>query len=79
MVEIDGIKKIGLITLETGASDVLVGMEFIAKFNKQLVVCPKNSSVELIDSPVSTPAPVPTNQPNPTPAPVPPSSPADPN
>jgi predicted aspartyl protease len=69
MVEIDGSKKIGLITLETGASDVLVGMEFIAKFNKQLVVCPKNSSIELIDAPAPIPKPVPTDQPNPPPAP----------
>ena len=56
MVEIDGSKRIGLVTLETGASDVLVGMEFIAKFEKQLVVCPKNASIELVDSPASTPA-----------------------
>jgi len=57
MVEIEGTKKVGLITLETGASDVLVGMEFIAKFGKQLVVCPKNSLIELTDPP--TPAPPP--------------------
>ena len=63
MVHFDGQKELGLIVIEWKNTDVLVGMDFLRKFGKQLIVDPINGKVELTDAlPVSTPPPPPSPQ-----------------
>jgi len=45
-----GTKKVGLIIIEWENTDILVGMDFLRKFEKTLVVDPVNGKVILFDS-----------------------------
>lgn len=45
----DGQDEIGVVIIEWSSSDILVGMEFLQKFKKQLVIDPVNRKVELLD------------------------------
>ena len=49
-VTFDGDSQIGLIVIESRNAQILVGMEFLRKFSKKLVIDPKNESVEIADS-----------------------------
>ena len=71
-IHFDGAEEIGIIIIEWQNTDVLVGMEFLRRFKKELRVDPINGLVELVNAPVpaAAPAPVqppPVNPPNPNP------------
>jgi predicted aspartyl protease len=62
-IHFDGQEQLGLVVIEWQSTDVLVGMDFLRKFRKQLIVDPINGKVELTDAPpASTPPPPPTPQ-----------------
>jgi clan AA aspartic protease len=71
-IHFGGMKKIGLIIIEWENTDILVGMDFLNKFEKTLIVDPVNKKVILFDStlfPSSTPPAEPeppTSEPTPT-------------
>ncbi len=50
-IHFDGKYEIGVVIVEWQNTDVLVGMEFLAKFGKQLVVDPVNRTVKLVAAP----------------------------
>jgi predicted aspartyl protease len=63
MIHFDGQEQLGLVIIEWQSTDVLVGMDFLRKFKKQLAVDPINGKVELTDAlGVSTPPLPPTPQ-----------------
>ncbi|HYL84237.1 MAG TPA: hypothetical protein VE263_08390 [Candidatus Angelobacter sp.] len=49
-IHFGGMKKIGLIIIEWENTDILVGMDFLRKFEKTLVVDPTNGKVMLFPS-----------------------------
>ena len=55
-VHFDGERQSGLIIIEWQSTEILVGMDFLRKFNRKLVVDATNGTVELIKS---APAPAP--------------------
>jgi predicted aspartyl protease len=62
-IHFDGQNQIGLVVIEWQSTDVLVGMDFLRKFKKQLLVDPINARVELTDATaVSTSPLTPTPQ-----------------
>jgi predicted aspartyl protease len=70
-IHFDGSEEIGIVIIEWQNTDVLVGMEFLTRFRKQLRVDPTNALVEIVDAPVPPPpAPVPAVAP-----PLPPAAP----
>ena len=44
---LDGEMQVGVIIIEPGSDQVLLGMDFLRKFNMQLILDPINSTVEL--------------------------------
>lgn len=80
--ELDGESKVGLILIEPASDQVLLGMEFLRKFSKRLIVDPILGTVELITvappPPTTVPAtPAPTATSPIASAPTPPLPPAD--
>jgi predicted aspartyl protease len=67
-IHFDAAEEIGIIIIEWQNTDVLVGMEFLRRFKKQLRVDPTNGLVEIVDAP-APPAPPPVAPPPPIPAP----------
>jgi predicted aspartyl protease len=61
-VHFDGAEQIGIIIIEWQNTDVLVGMEFLRRFKKQLLVDPINDLIEIVDAP-TPPAPAPPTPP----------------
>jgi predicted aspartyl protease len=57
--ELDGRKEMGLIVIEPGGSQTLLGMAFLKKFNLQLVVDPVAGLIELKPGSVQVAAPPP--------------------
>lgn len=55
VIHFDGAEQIGIIIIEWQNTDVLVGMEFLRRFKKQLRVDPTNNLVEIVDAPVLPP------------------------
>lgn len=53
-ISVEGEKKAGIIILEPASGEVLVGMEFLKRFGKTLVVAP--GTVTLVDGPPPSPA-----------------------
>jgi predicted aspartyl protease len=52
----------GVIVLETGSDELLLGVGFLSAFRKRLIVCPTSGLVELVDAPPSaTPSPAQQN------------------
>lgn len=49
MVQMTGVMEIGLVILEPGSSDVLIGMEFLRAFKMSLFVYPGKPMVSLVD------------------------------
>jgi predicted aspartyl protease len=71
-IHFGGMKKVGLIIIEWENTDILVGMDFLRKFEKTLIVDPVNKKVILFPAsmftkskPPSEPEP-PTSEPTPT-------------
>jgi predicted aspartyl protease len=58
-IHFDGAAHVGIIIIEWQNTDVLVGMEFLRRFQKQLRVDPTNNLIEIVDAPVPAPAPAP--------------------
>jgi len=58
-VHFDGAQEVGIIIIEWQNTDVLVGMEFLRRFRKQLLVDPTNGLVEIVDAPAPPPPPPP--------------------
>jgi len=58
-IHFDGAEQIGIIIIEWQNTDVLVGMEFLRRFKKQLLVDPTSNLVEIVDAPIPIPAPAP--------------------
>jgi predicted aspartyl protease len=56
-IHFDGAEEIGIIIIEWQNTDVLVGMEFLRRFRKQLRLDPINGIVEIVDAPAPPPAP----------------------
>jgi len=56
-VEIQGQSEVGVIILDPGSTDVLVGIEFLESFKKTLVISPGKKTVELVDDSPDLPAP----------------------
>jgi predicted aspartyl protease len=69
-IHFDNAEEIGIIIIEWQNTDVLVGMEFLRRFGKELRVAPTNNLVEIVDAaPANTPVaahptPAPTSTPN---------------
>ena len=57
-IHFDGQMKVGLVIIEWNNTDVLVGMDFLRKFGKQLVVDPTNNKVELANAPTQSQLPL---------------------
>lgn len=57
MMHFDGQEQLGLVVIEWQSTDVLVGMDFLRKFKKQLTVDPINGKVELTDALLASPPP----------------------
>jgi predicted aspartyl protease len=55
----DGESQVGLIVIEYQSTDILVGMDFLAKFNRKLVVDVPKGIVKLIKSTPAAPAAAP--------------------
>lgn len=55
----DGESQVGLIIIEYQSTDVLVGMDFLTKFRRELVVDPANNLVKLSKSVPIVPVPPP--------------------
>ena len=55
-IHFDGMSEVGLIIIEWQSTDILVGMDFLRKFQRKLVVDAPKGTVELIKS---APSPVP--------------------
>ena len=55
-ISVEAEKKSGIIVLEPASGEVLVGMEFLKRFGKALVVVPGANTVSLIDAPPPPPA-----------------------
>lgn len=53
----DGESEVGLIIIEYQSTDVLVGMDFLSKFKRELVVDPANNLVKLSKSVPIVPTP----------------------
>ena len=73
MVQFDGKKEVGLVLIEWQNTEILVGMEFLSIFGKQLTVDAANKKVEIVD------APAPPTPPTPAVAPAAPTPPGAPN
>lgn len=58
--------EVGVIILEPSSDDLLLGMDFLAKFNKTLRVSPGTQTVVLDDDPGSSPTLPPTSAGTPT-------------
>ena len=58
-IHFDGADAIGIIIIEWQNTDVLVGMEFLRRFKKELRVDPTNGVVEIVDAPIPPPPPPP--------------------
>lgn len=60
MVHLEYQSEVGMIIIEPESKQVLVGMEFLRKFKKKLVIDPQNGTVELLpsDKPDVQPPPV---------------------
>lgn len=71
MIKFDGKDEVGLVLLEWQNTDILLGMDFLAKFGKKLTVDAVNRTVEIVDVPAPPPAPQPSTTITPTPIPVP--------
>jgi len=58
MVHFNGQEQLGLVIIEWKSTDVLVGMDFLRKFKKQLTVDPVHGKVELSEAvpPILPPA-----------------------
>lgn len=56
-VTFDGKSELGLIIMEWENTQVLVGMEFLRKFGKQLIVDAAANTVEIIDGQQPAPSP----------------------
>jgi len=63
MIKFDGKEEVGLVLLEWQNTDILLGMDFLAKFGKQMTVDAVNRTVEIIDAVAAVPVPAP--QPSP--------------
>ena len=50
-IHFDGAEQVGIIIIEWQNTDVLVGMEFLKMFKKELRIDPTNNVVEIVDSP----------------------------
>ncbi len=51
-IHFDGETRSGVIVIEFENTDVLVGMEFLRVFGKQLILDPANQTVRIIDAAV---------------------------
>jgi predicted aspartyl protease len=71
-IHFDGAEEIGIIIIEWQNTDVLVGMEFLSRFGKQLLVDPTNGIVEIINAPAPPPPPAPIAAPPSVPPSAPP-------
>jgi len=58
MVNFDKKRIVGLVLLEWQNTDILVGMDFLTKFGKKMILCTVNKTVEIVDSAL-IPAPAP--------------------
>jgi predicted aspartyl protease len=54
-IHFDGADQVGIIIIEWQNTDVLVGMEFLRRFKKNLLVDPTNDLVQIVDAPTPTP------------------------
>jgi len=64
-ITVEGEKQNGVIVLEPASGEVLIGMEFLKRFNKTLVVVPGTSVVLLDLPPPAVPPAAPAAQPGP--------------
>jgi len=55
----DGESQVGLIIIEPNSTDILVGMDFLRKFERELVVDPINALVKLTKSTLAVAPPAP--------------------
>lgn len=55
----DGESQVGLIIIEPNSTDILVGMDFLRKFERELVVDPINALVKLTKSTLAIAPPAP--------------------
>lgn len=69
-IHFDGAEEVGIVIIEWQNTDVLVGMEFLSRFRKELRVDPTNGIVEIAAAPVPPAAPVVPTPPVPPPADV---------
>jgi predicted aspartyl protease len=51
----DGKSEVGLIIIEWENTQILVGMEFLRKFRKRLIVDPVDNKIEIVDGPSQLP------------------------
>jgi clan AA aspartic protease len=58
-IHFGGMKKVGLIIIEWENTAILVGMDFLRKFEKTLVVDPLNNQVALFDASLFSAPPLP--------------------
>jgi hypothetical protein len=56
-VVVQGQSQIGVIVLDPGSTDVLVGIEFLESFKKTLIISPGKKIVELVDDRPEPPQP----------------------
>ena len=70
MAHLENEENIGLIIIEPSSRQVLLGMDFLIKFNKKLIIDPIKETVELINVESTTTVQLPP----PTPSPDPPST-----
>ncbi len=74
-IHFDGIEEVGLIIIEWQSTDILVGMDFLRKFKRKLIVDAPKGIIKLIKSnpapppPSLTPAAAPANSPAPSASP----------
>lgn len=54
-VTFEGTSEVGLVIIEWENTQILVGMEFLRKFKKQLIIDPVGNKVEIVDAAPSTP------------------------
>jgi len=66
-IRFEGQDKIGVVIIEYQNTEVLVGMDFLRRFQKQLIVDPINSTVRIINAQVQQQIPLPAAPPAPQP------------
>jgi hypothetical protein len=57
-IHFDGTEEVGIIIIEWQNTDVLVGMEFLRLFKKELRIDPTNGVVEILNAPTLPPVAV---------------------